>query len=141
MNQICVKSNFTAGQVSANLFGRGDLRIFENGAKTLQNVIIHPTGGVSRRNGLRFIDELPSSARLIAFEFNTEQTYLLCLLNQKILTGRKAPIRCSLCILMWLRAKSAAMPMKNGKSANGNIIRPAGRCFARILIFISTKSN
>lgn len=82
MNQICVKSNFTAGQVSANLFGRGDLRIFENGAKTLQNVIIHPTGGVSRRNGLRFIDELPSSARLIAFEFNTEQTYLLCLLNQ-----------------------------------------------------------
>lgn len=81
MNQISVKTNFTAGLLSSNLFGRGDLRIFENGARSLQNVLIHPTGGVSRRKGLRFIDEIPSEARLIAFEFNTEQTYLLCLMN------------------------------------------------------------
>lgn len=84
MNQISVKTNFTAGQLSANLLGRGDLRIFENGARSLQNVLIHPTGGISRRKGLRFIDEIASEGRLIAFEFNTEQTYLLCLMNKSL---------------------------------------------------------
>lgn len=83
-NQISIKTNFTAGQLSSNLFGRGDLRIYENGARSLQNVIIYPTGGVSRRQGLKYIDELPSYARLIAFEFNTEQTYLLCLMDQSL---------------------------------------------------------
>ena len=78
MNQISVKTNFTSGQLSPNLYGRGDLRIYENGARTLQNVIIYPTGGVSRRPGLQYIDELSGPGRLIAFEFNTEQTYLLC---------------------------------------------------------------
>lgn len=84
MNQISVKTNFTAGELSSNLYGRGDLRIFENGARKLQNVLIHPTGGVSRRKGLRYVDELSSEARLIAFEFNTEQTYLLCLMNKSL---------------------------------------------------------
>lgn len=83
-NQISIKTNFTAGQLSSNLFGRGDLRIYENGARRLQNVIIYPTGGVSRRQGLKYIDELPSYTRLIAFEFNTEQTYLLCLMDKSL---------------------------------------------------------
>ena len=49
MNNLgSVKTNFTAGQVSPNLLGRGDLKIYENGARRLENVIIHPTGGVSR---------------------------------------------------------------------------------------------
>lgn len=81
-NQLSVKNNFTSGLLSENLFGRGDLRIYENGARNLQNVVIQPTGGVSRRAGLRYIDDVPSYARLISFEFNTEQTYLLCLMNK-----------------------------------------------------------
>lgn len=48
-NNVSVKTNFTAGQVSPLIYGRGDLGIFENGARTLENVIIHPTGGISRR--------------------------------------------------------------------------------------------
>lgn len=28
--------------------------------------------------GLRFLDEISEPCRLVAFEFNTEQTYLLC---------------------------------------------------------------
>ena len=51
-NLLQVKTNFTAGCIGRNLYGRGDLSIFENGARTLENVIIHPTGGVSRRRGL-----------------------------------------------------------------------------------------
>ena len=82
MNQICVKTNFTSGQLSDKLYGRGDLRIYENGAGKLQNIQIHPTGGVSRRKGLMYIDEIGEEGRLISFEFNTEQTYLICFLNK-----------------------------------------------------------
>ncbi len=71
------KNSFTAGEITPRLFGRGDLRAYENGASRLRNVIIHPTGGVGRRPGLRFVDTLPAKARLVAFEFNTEQVYLL----------------------------------------------------------------
>lgn len=74
-----VKTTFTAGEVSRALLGRGDLRAYENGALTLQNVFIQPTGGVTRRAGMYFVDTAAGPGRLIAFEFNTEQTYLLVL--------------------------------------------------------------
>ena len=73
------KSSFTAGELAPNLFGRADLRAFENGARRLRNVVIQPTGGVARRPGLLHVASLPGPARLIPFEFNTEQTYLLVL--------------------------------------------------------------
>lgn len=79
-----VKTTFTAGEVSSELLGRGDLRAYENGALKLQNVFINPTGGVTRRAGLAYIDTAPGDGRLIAFEFNTEQTYLLVLTDQQI---------------------------------------------------------
>lgn len=80
-----IKTTFTAGEVSRSLLGRGDLRAYENGALTLRNVFIQPTGGVSRRAGLRYVDTVPGAGRLIAFEFSTEQTYLLVLSDRKLL--------------------------------------------------------
>ena len=71
------KSSFAAGELAPELYGRADLRAFENGARRLRNVVIQPTGGVTRRPGLRHVASLPGPARLIPFEFNTEQTYLL----------------------------------------------------------------
>lgn len=79
-----VKTTFTAGEVSRTLLGRGDLRAYENGALTLRNVFIQPTGGVTRRAGLRYIDAAAGAGRLIAFEFNTEQTYLLVLTDGQL---------------------------------------------------------
>ena len=83
-NMLQVKTNFTAGYIGRNLYGRGDLSIFENGARTLENVIIHPTGGVSRRKGLAKVDKLSKRARLIPFEFNTEQIYLIAISEGEI---------------------------------------------------------
>lgn len=80
-NLVSVKTNFTSGQVSKNLFGRGDLKIFENGARHLENIIIHPTGGVSRRKGTKLVDKLDKMGKLIPFEFNTEQIYLICIMD------------------------------------------------------------
>lgn len=78
------KTNFTAGEISPHLLGRGDLRAYDNGAMTLSNVFVHPTGGVRRRPGLRYLDTLSGKTRLVAFEFNTEQVYLLAFSDLEI---------------------------------------------------------
>jgi hypothetical protein len=79
-----VKTNFTAGEVSRELLGRGDLRAYENGALGLRNLFIYPTGGVTRRAGLRYIDTATGNGRLVSFEFNTEQTYLMVITNFRL---------------------------------------------------------
>lgn len=78
------KTTFTAGELSPELLGRGDLAAYQNGALALRNVFISPTGGVKRRAGLGFIDIAEGDGKLIAFEFNTEQTYLLVLTDEEI---------------------------------------------------------
>ncbi len=79
-----IKTTFTAGQVSRDLLGRGDLRAYDNGALMLKNVFINPTGGVKRRFGMRYIDNAPGLGKLIAFEFNSEQTALLVITDGQI---------------------------------------------------------
>ena len=72
-------TNFTAGELSPRLDGRTDLQKYFQGCKTLQNMVVHPHGGATRRPGTKFIAETKSSgeARLIPFEFSTTQTYVL----------------------------------------------------------------
>ncbi len=79
-----IKTTFTAGEVSRDLLGRGDLRAYDNGALTLRNVFINPTGGVSRRSGLGYIDTAAGDGKVIAFEFNTQQTALLVITDEQI---------------------------------------------------------
>ncbi len=78
------KTNFTAGEISPYLLGRGDLVAYTNGARTLRNTFIYPTGGLTRRAGLRYVDTARGAGRLVAFEFNTEQVYLLVFTDQHI---------------------------------------------------------
>lgn len=78
------KTSFTAGEVSMELAGRGDLTAYDNGAGQLTNVFVLPTGGVYRRAGLRHVDTVADEGRLVAFEFNTEQVYLLVFREKKI---------------------------------------------------------
>lgn len=72
--------NFTAGEITERLHGRTDIAKYDNGAEIVENFVVQPHGGVSRRPGTRFIAEVKGSAnavRLIPFEFNVEQTYIL----------------------------------------------------------------
>jgi hypothetical protein len=71
------KTSFTAGEIAPELLGRGDLRAYQNGAAQLRNVFIHPTGGLDRRAGLNYVDTARGAGRLVPFEFNTEQVYLI----------------------------------------------------------------
>lgn len=72
--------SFTAGELSPALAARVDLAKFATGLRTASNLFIHPHGGVSNRAGLQFINEVKDSAdyaRLVSFQFNTEQSYIL----------------------------------------------------------------
>lgn len=72
--------SFTAGVLSPSLWARVDLAKYSSGLKTALNLIIHPHGGASNRPGLEFVREVKNSAnfaRLIPFQFNTEQSYEL----------------------------------------------------------------
>lgn len=72
--------SFTAGELSPALWARVDLAKYAVGLKTAKNLFIHPHGGASNRAGLQFCGEVKTSAnetRLIPFQFNTEQTYVL----------------------------------------------------------------
>ncbi|UEM02618.1 hypothetical protein JL101_021945 [Skermanella rosea] len=79
-----LKTNFTSGEISRLLLGRGDLRAYDNGALTLRNLLIHPTGGITRRPGMAFSAAARGPGRLVAFEFSTEQTYLLAFSEYRI---------------------------------------------------------
>jgi len=72
--------SFTAGELSPALWARVDLAKYGSGLKTALNLFIHPHGGASNRAGLEFIREVKNSAdttRMVPFEFNTEQAYVL----------------------------------------------------------------
>ena len=78
-------SNFTAGELSPRLFGRTDIGRYENGAEVVENLLVQPHGGVTRRPGTQFISEVKTSANstiLVGFEFNVEQTYVLEMGNE-----------------------------------------------------------
>jgi hypothetical protein len=73
-------NNFTAGELSPRLEGRTDVNKYFNGCKKLQNFLIHPHGGASRRPGTKYVNSVKTSSnftRLIPFEFNVDQAYIL----------------------------------------------------------------
>jgi hypothetical protein len=103
-----LKTSFSAGELSDELLGRADLRAYENGARRLRNVFIMPTGGVRRRPGLGHIATLPGPGRLAAFEFNTEQTYLL-VFTDRLMTVFRGSQEISRIITPWTEAQLAQL--------------------------------
>ena len=80
-----IQTNFTAGQLSPRLFGRVDLSKYANGAAEITNLVVQPHGGVTRRPGTKFINEVKTSSaktRLLPFEFSTVQAYCVEAGNQ-----------------------------------------------------------
>lgn len=79
-----VKTNFTGGEICRRLLARGDLRAYENGAMALRNVLVQPTGGVTRRPGTLYLGAVRGPARLAAFTFSTEQAHLLIFADKRV---------------------------------------------------------
>lgn len=79
--------SFAAGEISPALHGRVDLAKYQVGLATCLNWFIHPFGGASTRAGTEFVGEAVDAAvrsRLIPFQFNTSETYVLEFGHQKM---------------------------------------------------------
>jgi hypothetical protein len=75
-----IQRSFTSGEIAPALHARADLNKYRTGLATLRNFIVHPEGGVSTRPGFQWVGEVKDNqdiVRLIPFQFNTEQTYIL----------------------------------------------------------------
>lgn len=75
-----IQPSFAAGELAPALWARVDLAKFHVGLKTARNFLISATGGAYNRAGTQFVGEVRDSryaARLIPFQFSTQQTYVL----------------------------------------------------------------
>ena len=75
-----IQTAFTAGEFSPRMYGRVDFDKYRNAAKTIENMLVYPQGGVGRRPGSIYVAEVKSSAakcRLGKFEFSDTQAYIL----------------------------------------------------------------
>lgn len=73
-------TNFRMGEITPRLFGRVDWERYQAGCVTLENFILHPQGGVTRRPGWRFVAEVKDSSkatRVIPFVRTSEDAYVL----------------------------------------------------------------
>ena len=74
------QSNFTAGEISPKLKGQVNFKKYPNACDTLENMTVFPQGGASRRYGTTHVCSVKDSSattRLIPFEFNVTQAYIL----------------------------------------------------------------
>jgi len=75
-----IQTNFAGGEISPRLYGRIDLQKYASSLEHLENFLVFPHGGVTKRSGTRFIAEVKDSSkkvRLVPFIFSTEQAYIL----------------------------------------------------------------
>lgn len=72
--------SFNAGELSPRLEGRVDFEKYAKGLKLCQNFMPLVQGPITKRPGTYFVHETKNSAkksRLVRFEYNTEQAYIL----------------------------------------------------------------
>ena len=79
-----IKPSFSKGELSPSVWGRTDLAAWHVGASVYRNMFVNYRGPASSRAGLMWVGQslTPASAfslppRLIAFQFNIYQSYLL----------------------------------------------------------------
>lgn len=74
--------SFTTGQVSPRLEARSKFAKYKSSCRTLENFLVRTQGPVSRRPGTRYIadaNDHTGQVRLIAFEYSTDDSYILSL--------------------------------------------------------------
>lgn len=82
-----IQRSFIGGEIAPALRSRADLVKYATGLALCENNIIRPQGGVYSRPGTKFIcelDDMATGGRLIEFQFNTIQTYVLLFEDQKV---------------------------------------------------------
>ena len=69
------QTNFTAGELSPRLLGNFLIDKYKQGTKTLENMLVQPHGGTSRRGGFKYVAEVKDNSKttiLQEFKFKDE---------------------------------------------------------------------
>lgn len=77
---VHLQSSFSSGELSPYMRGRTTLAQYTNGCQELQNMVVLPQGGVTKRPGTEFIREVKDSSKntvLIPFVIGSDQSYIL----------------------------------------------------------------
>lgn len=79
MGSSILQPSFASGELAPSLAARVDLARYQTGLKLCRNFTVMPYGGIRNRPGTYFVNETKNSGqvRLIPFQFNTQQTYIL----------------------------------------------------------------
>lgn len=80
MTQSKIQPAFHTGEVSPSLYARVDLAKYHTGAATVRNFFVDYRGGLSSRNGTKYVLQCKNSAsavRLIPFQASTGVGYVL----------------------------------------------------------------
>jgi hypothetical protein len=75
-----MSTNFSAGEISPLLEGRVEISKYYNAAKTIENFIVTPYGGIEETPGTYFAAETKDSSKksiAVPFKFSTIQAYML----------------------------------------------------------------
>ena len=84
--------SFAGGELSPSLYARTDQAKYQTGARALKNVYVPKSGGAFNRPGTEFVCELPGITRLIPFVFNDTDTYMLALIDQRMLVVKNGAL-------------------------------------------------
>lgn len=87
MGRVTVsQQNWSAGELSQDMAGRYDLSVYYNGAEWMENFISTVQGMKRFRSGTRYAWSTRDNqiCRLVEFEFNTDQAYVLEFTDQKM---------------------------------------------------------
>lgn len=79
-----IQPAYVSGEVSPLIRGRVDNERWASSLQTLENFIPLIQGPAQKRPGTRFIAQAMGASRLIDFQFNTEQAYVLEFGNEKM---------------------------------------------------------
>lgn len=80
MRNSVINNNFTAGELTPLMYGRPELEPFQKGLSDCTNMRVLRHGGVTRREGTRYVGEVKDSTkavRLIPFIFSEEDSVML----------------------------------------------------------------
>lgn len=90
MDAIILLTDFTKGEISPKYYGRVDKQFYYQGAKTLQDLIVLPQGGVTRTPGTYYIAAITSGSgsddvvRLYNYTPQSGYNYLLVFKHQAV---------------------------------------------------------
>jgi len=75
-----ILTDFSAGELSPKVSGRFDLPIYSKGCLTLENMLVTPTGMVTKRPGTVYqgvCDGVTAKSRIIPYVYSPDESYLI----------------------------------------------------------------